>query len=281
MLLPGCPTKEGPPLGPHLYKDLSSDGLTRVQVERRQRIRSVRAQAKVKLIGPRGKFGFSEAINAIRPDRLRLDTIGPFGRVFSVIATDGEGLVFMSPGERRVYTGEPTAENISRFLPFALAVEDVVAVLLGGLPESELAPSVSYDEEEAALVVRTVNKSGSVSLATFDVRTLDLRRLQIIDPPPRLAAVVDYEGWMPRDGIDFPSRISIRVPSRDVLMHISFKKVEPNAAIEDIVFRIPAPRGFEIFPMEFLPPPVDHNLTPGLEPVPVDAPADAAGGENP
>jgi hypothetical protein len=223
---------------------------------------------------PRGKFRFSEVINAVRPRSVRLDSLGLFGRVFSILATDGASLFFLSPGERRMYAGAPTPDNLARFLPFSLDVEDIVAVLLGGLPEPAGAPSVRYDPGRAELVVRTQNRTGSVSLATLDARSLDLKRLQIIDPPPRLAVVVTYEGWDLVEGISFPTALSIRVPSRDVLMELEFKKLEPNVAIDEKLFTPAAPSGFDVFPMNLLPPPPDYNLTPGLRPTPMEEPAE-------
>ncbi len=228
----------------------------------------------------RGKFRFSEAINVVRPRSVRLDSLGLFDRVFSILATDGASLFFLSPGERRMYAGDPTPGNLARFLPFSLDIEDIVAVLLGGLPEPAGAPSVRYDPGHAELVIRTQNRTGSVSLATFDARSLDLTRLQIIDPPPRLAAVVTYEGWEPVEGISFPTALSIRVPSRDVLMELEFKKLEPNVEIDQKLFALAAPRGFDIVPMDLLPPPPDHNLTPGLKPTPVEEPAGGAEGRD-
>jgi hypothetical protein len=240
----------------------------------------LRAYAKVKVVSPRGKMRFSESINVVRPRSVRLDTLGLFGRVFSILATDGKDLFFVSPGERRMYAGEPAAGNLARFLPFSLDLEDIVAVLLGGLPEPAAPPSIRYDPVHGTLVIRTQNRSGSVSLATLDAGSLDLTRLQIIDPPPRLAAVVEYDSWNPVGGISFPTGLSIRVPSRDVLMQIRFKKLEPNAEIDGNLFAITPPDGFEIVPMNLLPPPPDHNLAPGLEPTPVEEPDGSAAQES-
>jgi outer membrane lipoprotein-sorting protein len=261
--LGGCRTQQGP-LGPPLHKDIRPSEIVRRQAERDARVRTLRAYAKVHLEGPRRKSSFSEAIVVARPDRLRLDTVGPFGRVFSILAADASALRFVSPGDRRIYQGPPTAENLGRFLPFALNLEDVVSVLLGGLPVPASTPTVHYDEKEAALVVRLENRSGSVSLATLDARTLDLRRLQLIDPPPRLAAVLDYEGWRPEGGVSFPSRISIRVPSRDLSVTVRFEKLEPNAPLDEGLFAPRVPPGFATIPIETLPPAPEENLPPGL-----------------
>jgi len=254
-----CRTAEGP-LGPILYRNIRPSEIARRQAERDARVRTLRAYAKVHVTGPRRKAGFAEAIAVERPDRVRLDNIGPFGRVFSILATDGNTLRFLSPGDRRIYAGPPTAENLGRFLPFTLNLEDVVSVLLGGLPSPAGAPTVRYDEKETALVVRSVNRSGSVSLATLDARTLDLRRLQIIDPPPRLAAVLEYKGWRPEGDVSFPGEISIRVPSRDLTVTVRFEKIEPNAPVDEALFAPRAPAGFERIPIETLPPAPEENL---------------------
>ncbi|MFQ5458050.1 MAG: DUF4292 domain-containing protein [Myxococcota bacterium] len=272
--VPGCRITQGPPSRPPLVRTLAPETYLRRAAARTAEVRSLRADAKVSLTGPRGRYRFSEALNVIRPRRVRLDTIGPFSRVFSVLASDGERLVFLDPGAKRMYRGSPTRENLARFLPFSLDVEDIVAILLGGVPEAARRPFVSYDAKNEVFLVRTENRSGSESLATLDGRTLDLVRLQIIDPPPVLAAVVEYEGWEARSGIAFPNALSIRVPSRDVLMRIAFEHLEPNAVIADSLFAIHVPQSFEVVPMRQLPPPVDYNLAPGLTPEPGDARAE-------
>jgi hypothetical protein len=229
-------------------------------------VSSLRARARIQLRAPRGKFGFSELINVVRPRRVRLDTVGPFSHVFSVLASDGARLVFLSPEEKRIYDGAPTPENLSRFLPFTLDLEDIVSVLLGGAPDPAIRPFVSEASANEDFLVRSENRSGSVSLATLDRRTLRLKRLQIMDPPGSLAAVVDYQGWTAKGGIEFPEGLSIRVPSRDVLMEIRFVEIEPNVVIDDRLFAPAPPRGFENVPMAALPPPVDYGLAPGLPP---------------
>lgn len=268
LSIPACRTTQGPSPRPPVQRDLAPEAYLGRAAARVAELRSLRAYARVRLTGPRGKFNFSELINIVRPNRVRLDTIGPFSRVFSVLASDGERLVFLDPGGKRLYTGEPTRENLARFLPFSLDVGDIVAILLGGVPEVSGRPFVSYDAKREVVLVRTENRSGSVSLAALDARTLNLTRLQIFDPPPTLAAVIEYEEWTLQSGISFPSGLSIRVPARDVVMRIRFERLEPNVAIADSLFAPSEPPNFEVIPMRLLPPPIDYNLAPGLPPEP-------------
>jgi len=265
---PGCRTEQGPAPtpGPPIWKDLTPAQWRARQTERAAKVLSLRAYAKVKVEAPKRKVSFSEAISVARPASARFDTVGPFGRVISILATDGRTLRFLSPGERRAYLGRPTAENLGRFLPFALRLEDIVEVLLGGVPEPSGAPEVRYLPAEGALEVRSVNRSGSVTLATVDARTLDLRRLRIIDPPPAVAADLTYGPWMPQGGILFPESLAIHVPARDVTMRVRFEKLDPNAAIDPALFVLPSPRGFASIPIESLAPLPEENLTPGLAP---------------
>ena len=273
LTIPACRTPQGPSPRPPVQRHLAPEAYLAREAARVADLRSLRAYARVRLTGPRGKFNFSEAINIVRPHSVRLDTVGPFSRVFSVLASDGERLVFLDPGGKRLYTGEPTRENLARFLPFSLDLGDIVAILLGGVPEASHRPFVSYDAKNEVLLVRTENRSGSVSLATLDARTLYLTRLQIFDPPPTLAAVIEYEEWTLHSGIAFPSWLSIRVPARDVLMRIHYERLEPNVAIAESLFTPSRPRNFEVIPMRRLPPPIDYYLAPGLPPEPDDGSA--------
>ncbi len=253
---------------PPIYKDVSPGEIAGRDAARDTRIRSLRAWAKVRVVGPRRKLGFSEAISVERPASVRLDTVGPFGRVFSILAADGARLAFLSPGDRRMYAGAPTADNLGRFLPFTLRLTDIVAVFLGGRPEPAGEPSLSYEPADATLRLRTANRSGSASLAVYDARTLDLRQLQIIDPPPAVAAVIDYDAWKPWDGILYPARLRVSVPAREVTMTVTFEKVEPNAILDDALFTLSAPRGFEVMPIERIPPAEDQNLAPASAAIP-------------
>lgn len=93
---------------------------------------TLQAESRVSYFGPEGRVRLRAVLVAQRPDRFRIETLSPFEEPIDVMVCDGERLSWLSQGILR--EGRATAERIGRLLPLPLSPEELVDVLLGGLP---------------------------------------------------------------------------------------------------------------------------------------------------
>ena len=93
-------------------------------------IQTVRGLAKVKLVGKDRSVGFSQVLLVAFPDRLRAESLSPFGSPLLILASDGSDLEVLLPGEGRFLQGPASAENLRRFTRIPLRLADLVSLLL-------------------------------------------------------------------------------------------------------------------------------------------------------
>ena len=129
LALSGCATLprelSATPAGQEVGHSLLDDWLTR-----RGQYSTVQGVAKVRVQTAERTVTGTQVILAEAPDRLRAETLSPFGTPLLLLAADGTELGVLLPGDNLFYQGRATPENIGRFtrLPFRLA--DLVGILL-------------------------------------------------------------------------------------------------------------------------------------------------------
>ena len=75
-----------------------------------------------------------QAVLAQQPQNLRIETISPFDSTLAVVVVNGDSLAIYDLQNSIFYSGAPTAQNLSRFIPVRMSPADIVSVLLGGAP---------------------------------------------------------------------------------------------------------------------------------------------------
>ncbi len=135
-------------------------------LERMQRTQAcgtgVRAQAKIDHFGERGRVRGDLMLYAVRPAKLRMDAISPFGVALATLTSDGQRFTLMDKRENRFYTGPAKACNIARLSTVAIPGH-VLGGLLRGLP-----PVLVHDARATTLVW---NKSGYYVITIASTRS--------------------------------------------------------------------------------------------------------------
>jgi hypothetical protein len=80
--------------------------------------------------GPRGRLRATVLAAFARPGSLRIELPGPGGARLVVVAAGGQ-LVAVFPGERAVFEGRSTAEDVEAVLGVALTPEEIMDLLVG------------------------------------------------------------------------------------------------------------------------------------------------------
>ena len=88
------------------------------------------ARLSVSFSGPRGRVRATVLAAFARPDSLRIELPGPGGARLVVVAAHGQ-LTAVFPGERAVFEGRSTADDVEAALGVALAPDEIMDMLVG------------------------------------------------------------------------------------------------------------------------------------------------------
>ena len=87
------------------------------------------ATAQIDLMTAQGHYPVRAALILQKPSYLRLEMLPVIGTPdFFLTATPDDMRIFI-PSQGEFYSGKPSAENLARFLPWALNIEDIVMIL--------------------------------------------------------------------------------------------------------------------------------------------------------
>jgi len=133
LLLPGCatlpPSLPGIPTSGEVGRALLAEWLRRdAQPQALQGI------AKVRVRTPERTLNGTQVIMAGAPDKLRAETLSPFGTPLLVLAANGTELEVLLPGDNTFYRGRATPQNLGRFTRLPLRLVDLVGILFGRPP---------------------------------------------------------------------------------------------------------------------------------------------------
>lgn len=205
-------------------------------------IDTLRSLAKVRLTTGDRNLGVSQVLLASYPDRLRSETLSPFGSPLLILASDGRRLEVLIPGEARFLEGPASADNLRRFTRLPLRLPDLVGLLLYRPPRLPWeAERVSTEGGSYRLFLDGPGKRRQVF--SFDP-TLQLTGAAYYDGDTLLLEVSygEFGEASPR----FPHNAELRLPAYDVAAAITLKDVTLNADIPAERFQLQPPPGSKI-----------------------------------
>lgn len=148
------------------------------QHARAERVKSLRAEAKIDQRGRKGRIKGRVLMFVERPDRVRFDAMTQFGPAL-VLTSDGSSLALSDFKENRYFTGAACAENIARLVGVALDGDEVASVLLGDSPLLEAGSDMLRCSGEGSYVMERRAASGERQELEFEIHPDDF------DAPPQ------------------------------------------------------------------------------------------------
>lgn len=246
LLLAGC---AGAPAGPHLGGAPSFQQAAAVLEARRLAVRSFSMRGEILMESSEGDISGEHLIQAVYPDRLRVDVVGPFGRPVLRLIVDGPRFSVLVYGENRAYLGNATRQNLARFVGVGLLPSEAYAIISGNLPlvESE-GGSVGLADSPGDAFLQIAGRNGRVlqglyfSLADYAV----------------LRGWVADQVWQRGPGLDcrfgrFIAALGTRYPRLVEVTDASGRRltldndeVVLNPPIDGKLFEEPVPAGLEV-----------------------------------
>ena len=251
FVLPQC-TYLKRPTPQSVYQVCSSQKILREFKEEENTFTCLKGIAKIRVESPKEKFSVKEIIIAKRPQCLRLETLNPLGQPLFFIVTDGKELSLFSPSENKFYRGVASRKNVSLFFHVNLGLEETVSIILGKVP------LIDYDAERAECQMEG-------DFYVLKLSTRDKKFKQIIKVRHSDQKVVESDTYMQGEGLVrttkfrryekagetfFPREITVVLPRDETRVKINYKEIELFSEIDQDQFRLIAPQGVEVLPLE-------------------------------
>ena len=238
------------PVRPKLVGDqVSQDFANRLMQEWSEnsvRVTSVQGLAKVKVRSPENSLSGTQVILAEKPDRLRAETLSPFGTPLLLLAADGENLGVLLPSRNLYYTGAASPANLGRFVRIPLRLSDLVSFLLYQPPMISTRSEEAFELQEGGwLLIR--NGSSRRQELTFN-HERQLVETNYYDTD-KLLLKITYGKFSTEEG-GFPLLFGIEFPELETTASLEFSEPETNGKLQAGIFKLTPPAGVTVIDLD-------------------------------
>lgn len=217
---------------------------------RRGQTRAMQGVAKVKVQTPERSVNGTQVLLVEEPDRLRAETLSPFGTPLLVLTANDAELAVLVPGDNMFYRGRATPENLGRFTRLPLRLVDLVGILLSRPPLIAYRSLETFDLPDGRWLIR-LEASPRCQELLFDAgqRLVEVRYLHDEELQLRLA----YSEFDPEPQ-RFPRRIDLTLPQQQTQASLIFKEIETNRPSPSGVFAQSPPPGATVLVLDEMAP---------------------------
>ena len=206
---------------------------------RRASVSSIRGLARTSYTAPDQSLRSKQFLVAARPDRMRIEVLSPFSTVFVVATKDGT-LAAYEPGEKTVYRGYASVDNLARYIQVALPIDVIVDALMATPRMHAGQPGVvSFDQ---GLVELWQDADDDIRVTWFDQQHQPLRYERRAADGNVLLRVT-YSPYDLDAGVSVPASVDLELPQDDRRLQIQMRDVEVNPLLDDVVFTLDTPPG--------------------------------------
>ena len=206
------------------------------------------ATAQIDLMTAQGHYPLRAALIIQKPSYLRLEMLPVIGTPDFFLTATPEALRIFIPSQGELYSGKPSAENLARFLPWALNIEDMVMILSCAYPPlvGKHLPYTSYEE---AGLLRIDMKTGYGPSQTIWMEN-DGRMARLIrhSPDGREIYSVRYEDYAV--GSPLAGKITIQWADNVTSVCVKYSDLKVEKANDFSIFELPVPADIKVIKMD-------------------------------
>ena len=206
------------------------------------------ATVRMDLSTAQGHYPLRAALILQRPSYLRLEMLPVIGTPdFFLSATPREMRIWI-PSQGEFYVGQPSAENVARFLPWTLCLEDLVMILSGSFPRLDgAALSYGHSTEKGGLRVDMKTAAGP-SQTIWMENSGRLTRLARYNSDGKEVYCVRFEDYTP--GLALAGKIFIQWAENAMSVCVEYSDVKIETTADLSVFTLQAPEGAKIISLD-------------------------------
>jgi hypothetical protein len=202
-----------------------------------------------------GRYPLKLAVIAAKPASLRLEAIPVIGLPDFFLSIHKGILKVHIPQEGEYYIGPATIKNLKSFFPIQLAVQDLVAFLMGCRPIifSEQIRMNSFSEGKFHRVDILSNENHPLQSLWITPENLNLVRLDAFEKNEDGPLTVYFDEYYTENDVLMPSRIRFQSPGRDrrdISLKYESATFEPLTNETETLFDLPVPEGVKTIILE-------------------------------
>jgi outer membrane lipoprotein-sorting protein len=240
-LLSACSAQKNLPLGANRASAPLPEAseLLESLARRRASVLRIRGLARTSYSAPENSLRSKQFLTAARPDRLRIEVLSPFSTVFVVVTRDGT-LTAYDPGEKTVYRGAASVENLASYIQVALPIDVIVDALMA-TPRMHAGHSgvVSLDD---GLLELWQDVENDIRVTWFDQLHQPLR-YERRDATGNVLLRVNYPPYDLETGASVPLSVDLELPQDKRRIEIQLIDVDVNPPLDEAVFTLDTPPG--------------------------------------
>jgi len=244
MMIAGC-AKVPPPPAEVAAPRTEGENLLAMWLERGEALHSLEGLATVKVKTPQGSLSGTQVVIAARPDRLRAETLGPFGIPLLSLAADGRQLTVLLPGDNLYYAGAASTENLARFTRMPIPPTALVDILLWQPPLVAFEELATFRTASGGWRLLLVSGPQRQELSFDAAARLEQVRYYSGDS---LQLSVAYAGFA--DNSPLPRRIFLEQPPYALEASLEFREQSVNQPSPPGRFSLQPPPGVGIIPLD-------------------------------
>ena len=233
------------PVRPKLGSPVNADFAAELIADWREnssRIETIKGLARVQVEAPMNNVNGTQVVLVEKPDKLRAETLTPFGVPMLTVTADGKRLGVSLPAQNLYYVGSASPENLDLFLHIPLELKDLIGALLYQSPLIEAWKEEAYALQEGGWLIQRYGPLSRQELIFNAKRQLvEVAFFEDND----LKVKITYARF-PATGVLYPSRLALDLPEKHATLNLEFPDVEINGQIKSSFFAVQPPEGAEL-----------------------------------
>jgi outer membrane lipoprotein-sorting protein len=253
LALSGCAALRGRPLSVPAapIKPVSADVLLASLEDRSAAIRTFRALAEMRYVGPSDSLAAKQVVVVERPNRLRIEVMSAFGVSLQMVS-DGVRVCAYHRGEQTYFHGRATRQNLARFTRLDLALPDLVDLVIGLPPHGPSIghPTFAFEPPLALWRVTTALADHGAFTLWFDPDRLLPTRALAVQPDGKIAYNARFADYRPVSGVEVPRTVRFDLPEQDTKIELKYSNVSLNVELSPGLFYFDPPPGAKIVDLD-------------------------------
>jgi outer membrane lipoprotein-sorting protein len=206
------------------------------------------ATAQIDLTTAQGHYPVRAALILQKPSCLRLEMLPVIGTPDFILTATPDDMRVYIPSQGEFYSGKPSAENLERFLSWALNIEDIVMIFSGAYPPLA-GKNISYESYAEGDLLRVDMKTSSgLSQMIWMDQNGRMAKFTRNASAGREIYQVQYEDY--ETGSPLAGRITIKMADHVTSISVKYTDVKIEKAMDSSVFELPVPAGIKIIKLD-------------------------------
>ena len=199
----------------------------------------LRAFAQIDLVTFNGYYPAKAALIIKKPSYLRLELLSVIGTPGFFLTVSPENMNIFIPSKEEFYLGKPTTDNLKRFLPWPIHIDDMIMIFTGTYPQlkDKYVTCRSYRENHLLRIEMTAQSGCSQII--WVARNNRLLKLVRKDEQGKEVYNVKYDNYEEQNPV--AGEITINMADGITSLSVKYSELKIEKATDLLIFNLPVP----------------------------------------